>query len=250
MLRAVGPLAVLVLAQVAVNWWFMAAATRGIASRAGWVEFSNLVVLLLVAMCLSLGPLPLVRQVVLAPLAVGLLLTSAIIVSADWLWIRDQWISLVLIRLGAVASVSGLSAYFRVVRGWRLAPRDWPYPIPPGRPLRFSLRQMFIGTALVAVLFAIRGSQQLLFNTVSGLLMGLFSMLILVPTMVLLIGSPRRRMGTLFDAVLLALGGGLLVWGLAYDGTGGLWPTLVWYGSVAGGLLWLRLCGIRLVRGT
>jgi len=70
-----------------------------------------------------------------------------------------------------------------------------------------------------------------------------------VPTMVLLLGTERRRMISLADAGLLLCAAAAVAWHYTWGSARGLGPLWGWLLALAGSLVWLRICGIRLMRG-
>ncbi len=249
--RAVTPLAVLVIVQSIVNIWPRIIAARPFGPWFDWVPPMNLALGMLLGAWMSLGPLRWRRQLPLA--LVGL----TVLVGTHWFGTPSQFTAntiqnfglLILFPFGMISSVVGVGWYLRRVRAWRLVPRDWPYSIPPGRPVRFSLRQMLVATAVVGLILTLRADQTLLPVVISGMIGGLVGAVVLVPTLVLLVGAPRTMLTMLDTGALLLVAGG---WAWAFPHVGSrteAWALLVWYGVLVISLLWLRFWGLRLVRG-
>lgn len=145
--------------------------------------------------------------------------------------------------------LSAVLAYFRHVRGWRIVSRAWPGSVHAARPFRFSLRQLFIGTTLFAVVMAVTTYMQEP-GIVQFTIFGLITAIVVMPTLALVLGQRRLRRSMLFDSLILAAFAALVIWVLGNTANRVLLTIVAgWYVALLVSLAWLRLRGVRLARG-
>ena len=199
---------------------------------------------MLLAIWFALAPLRLRVQIPFAALCALALLLTGFIGGSIFTPIGFLFIA----YAGIFGSASLMAWYYRWI-GWRLVPRDWPNSLPTGRPVRFTLRQMLLGPALVGMVLAARSEPVLI--AIRGTIFGLIGMVVLVPTLSLMLAKGRSRTSKLFDAAIVLSCGCFILRGLltGRERTEIFFEVLLpWYLVCVGCFSWLRLCGFRLER--
>ena len=255
--RVIGSLAAMVVVQAGMNLLPLVIEIPAVGWAGRWFEwtlFLSLAAATTIVAWLPLSPEALRPRIVVAATALTIMLGT------QWLgWLvaeggianRVEMVTQLAAMLSAyLLSVGFVAWYFRRVRGWRLVPRGWNEPIPAGRPLRFNLRQVFIGMAVVGLILSIRNDRVPYQLFVVGAIAGLVASVALVPAMTLILAVRSSRMTTLLDVSLLSIAVVAFVVrtvanGWQYDLT--IFATAYVWTCV--GLAWLRLWGLCLLRG-
>ena len=143
---------------------------------------------------------------------------------------------------GLFVSLAATFAHFRLIRGWRLVGRHWNGTLPTPRRVRFTLRQMFIATAVFGGFMAFSAYSDLFRFAIAAAMFGQFAGLPLL-------AARGNRMTTWIDwgliAIVLVFLGAVTV----MDTKSGRPATNMfasWYAVCVFSHLWLRLWGLRL----
>ncbi len=155
-----------------------------------------------------------------------------------WLWIISD--------LVFILSLSAVLAYFRYSRAWQLVGPERYGVVPQRRAVRFSLLQVFIATAVVGVLMALRLRWEIVGTSIYFMIAGQVVALVVVPTLALMLALHRTRAATLTDIGILIAMAGLVAW-VARRPVSDLVPILTAYATIVTSCVWLRICRLRLI---
>jgi hypothetical protein len=161
------------------------------------------------------------------------------LVEPIWLWIIAD--------LVFILSLSAVLAYFRYSRGWQLVGPERYGVVPQRRAVRFRLLHVFIVTAVVGVLVALRLRWEIVGGYIRIIIAGQLVALVVVPTIGLVLGLRRSSLATLTDGGILIAMSGFVAWSFANAPMSELMIILTSYATILASCVWLRICRLRLI---